>query len=43
MMRNGALGYLLKNVDQQNLVQAIETVVQDKQYIDFSDSKEYVK
>ncbi len=35
MMRNGALGYLLKNVDQQNLVQAIETVVQDKQYIDF--------
>lgn len=35
MMRNGALGYLLKNVDQQNLVQAIETVVQNKQYIDF--------
>lgn len=39
MMRNGALGYLLKNVDQQNLVQAIETVVQDKQYIDFQIQK----
>jgi DNA-binding NarL/FixJ family response regulator len=39
MMRNGALGYLLKNVDQQNLVQAIETVIQDKQYIDFQIQK----
>jgi DNA-binding NarL/FixJ family response regulator len=39
MMRNGALGYLLKNVDQQNLVQAIETVVQDKQYIDYQIQK----
>lgn len=33
MMRNGAAGYLLKNVDQETLLQAIETVFQNKQYI----------
>lgn len=33
MMRNGALGYLLKNIDAGTLVQAIESVAQNKPYI----------
>ena len=33
MIRNGALGYLLKNIDSKTLVHAIETVAQNKQYI----------
>lgn len=33
MVRNGALGYLLKNIDGKTLQSAIRTVVQDKPYI----------
>lgn len=33
MMRNGAAGYLLKNIDGKTLVKAIETVMQNKTYI----------
>jgi DNA-binding NarL/FixJ family response regulator len=34
MMRNGAQGYLLKNTDQNTLIEAIETVYKGQQYID---------
>ena len=34
MMRNGASGYLLKNVDAATLLMAIDTVYQGKQFID---------
>jgi DNA-binding NarL/FixJ family response regulator len=33
MVRNGAAGYLLKNIDGKTLVKAIETVMQNKPYI----------
>ena len=33
MIRNGAKGYLLKNIDNKTLLNAIETVVQNKPYI----------
>jgi len=33
MVRNGALGYLLKNIDGKTLQAAIRTVVQDKPFI----------
>lgn len=33
MLQNGALGYLLKNTDEQTLVSAIETVFQNKQFL----------
>lgn len=33
MMRNGAAGYLLKNIDGKTLCKAIETVMQNKPYI----------
>ncbi|MEO5602560.1 MAG: response regulator transcription factor [Cyclobacteriaceae bacterium] len=33
MMRNGALGYLLKNIDAGTLLQAIESVVQQRPFI----------
>lgn len=33
MVRNGALGYLLKNIDGRTLQAAIRTVVQDKPFI----------
>ena len=33
MVRNGAMGYLLKNIDAKTLQSAIRTVVQDKPYI----------
>jgi DNA-binding NarL/FixJ family response regulator len=33
MIRNGAAGYLLKNIDGKTLVKAIETVMQNKTYI----------
>ncbi|PZF74582.1 response regulator [Taibaiella soli] len=33
MLQNGALGYLLKNTDEQTLVTAIETVYQNKQFL----------
>ena len=33
MVRNGAKGYLLKNIDHKTLVRAIETVVQNKSFI----------
>lgn len=34
MMRNGAMGYLLKGTDQQGLVEAINSVISGKQFID---------
>ncbi|MNE77757.1 Oxygen regulatory protein NreC [compost metagenome] len=34
MIRNGAMGYLLKNTDQETLVEAIKTVHNGQQYID---------
>lgn len=34
MIRNGAMGYLLKNTDQETLVEAIKTVHSGQQYID---------
>jgi DNA-binding NarL/FixJ family response regulator len=34
MMRNGAQGYLLKNTDQNTLIEAIEVVFKGQQYID---------
>lgn len=34
MIRNGALGYLLKNVDTETLSKAIHTVSTNRQYID---------
>lgn len=34
MMRNGAVGYLLKNVSQEILIEAIDSVINGKQYID---------
>ena len=34
MMRNGAQGYLLKNTDQNTLIEAIEAVYKGQQYID---------
>jgi len=34
MIRNGASGYLLKNIDTQILVRAIESVYRNEQYID---------
>lgn len=34
MIRNGAMGYLLKNTDQETLVEAIKTVHTGQQYID---------
>ena len=33
MIRSGAMGYLLKNIDNKTLLNAIETVVQNKPYI----------
>jgi len=33
MLQNGALGYLLKNTDEQTLISAIETVFQNKQFL----------
>jgi DNA-binding NarL/FixJ family response regulator len=33
MMRNGAVGYLLKNIDSKTLITAIETVADNKPYI----------
>lgn len=33
MLQNGALGYLLKNTDEQTLIAAIETVYQNKQFL----------
>ena len=33
MVRNGAMGYLLKNIDSKTLLDAIRTVVNDKPYI----------
>lgn len=34
MIRNGALGYLLKNTDQNTLIEAIETVYRSEQFLD---------
>lgn len=34
MMRNGAMGYLLKGTEKESLLQAIETVAAGEQYID---------
>ncbi|AFD07722.1 response regulator [Solitalea canadensis] len=34
MIRNGAMGYLLKNTDQETLIAAIEAVHNGQQYID---------
>lgn len=34
MIRNGALGYLLKNTDTTNLIRAIESVHNKQQYLD---------
>lgn len=34
MMRNGAMGYLLKNTDQDTLIRAIEAVSKGEQFID---------
>ncbi len=34
MMRNGCLGYLIKNTDQKTLVTAIETVFRGEEYIE---------
>ncbi|PRD49294.1 response regulator [Sphingobacterium haloxyli] len=34
MMRNGAMGYLLKGTEKESLLQAIETVAAGAQYID---------
>lgn len=34
MMRNGAVGYLLKNTDQETLIKAIEAVNKGEQFID---------
>jgi len=34
MMRNGAMGYLLKGTEKESLLQAIETVAAGKQHID---------
>lgn len=36
MMQNGCSGYLLKNIDQKTLVEAIETVYQGKEFIELS-------
>lgn len=33
IMRNGALGYLLKNIDSKTLIHAIHTVVENKPFI----------
>ena len=35
MLTNGASGYVLKNATQQELMEAIETVVKGKQYLSF--------
>lgn len=34
MMRNGCMGYLLKNTDQATLIEAIESVYQGKEFIE---------
>lgn len=34
VLRNGALGYVLKNTDQQTLIKAIETVMEGDEFID---------
>ncbi len=34
MMRNGAMGYLLKGTDREGLLEAIQSVVSGKQFID---------
>jgi len=34
MMRNGAMGYLLKGTDRESLLEAIESVMSGKQFID---------
>ncbi len=34
MMRNGASGYLLKNTDQNTLIEAIDTVYREEQFLD---------
>ncbi|CDS93061.1 Two component transcriptional regulator, LuxR family [Sphingobacterium sp. PM2-P1-29] len=34
MIRNGAMGYLLKGTDREGLVEAIQTVISGEQYID---------
>lgn len=36
MMQNGCKGYLLKNIDQKILIEAIETVYRGEQYIEAS-------
>lgn len=35
MITNGASGYVIKNATQQELMEAIHTVVKDKQYLSF--------
>jgi len=42
MMQRGCKGYLLKNTDQQTLIQAIETVARGAQYIEPSIEKDLV-
>ena len=39
VMRNGAMGYLLKNADQQTIIEAIHTVVGGGEYLDESVKK----
>jgi DNA-binding NarL/FixJ family response regulator len=39
IMRNGAVGYVLKNADQQTLVQAIKTVMEGEEFLDESVKK----
>lgn len=34
IFRSGAKGYLLKNADKQTIVKAVETVMQDEEYMD---------
>lgn len=42
MLNNGALGYVLKNATKQEILSAIDTVMQGKQYLSF-DASEMVK
>lgn len=39
IFRSGAKGYLLKNSDKQTIVKAVETVMQDEEYMDDSIKK----
>lgn len=40
MLENGALGYVLKNATKQEIIQAIETVKQGKQYLSLDASEQ---